>query len=76
LWLDGTGRYCAYLAPRRKFTARFVEPCFPTLAARPPSGADWVHEIEHDGYRLIVRRDRDTVRLFTRRGYNWTVRIR
>jgi ATP-dependent DNA ligase len=24
-------------------------------------------EIKHDGYRLIVRRDGDTVRLFTRR---------
>ena len=35
----------------------FVHPCIPTLAAKPPSGPDWVHEIKHDGYRLIVRRD-------------------
>jgi ATP-dependent DNA ligase len=33
-----------------------------------------VHEIKHDGYRLVVRRDGDTVRLFTRRGYIWTDR--
>jgi ATP-dependent DNA ligase len=33
-----------------------------------------VHEIKHDGYRLIARRDGDTVRLFTRRGYDWTGR--
>jgi bifunctional non-homologous end joining protein LigD len=33
-----------------------------------------VHEIKHDGYRLIVRRDGDTVRLFTLRGYDWTER--
>jgi ATP-dependent DNA ligase len=33
-----------------------------------------VHEIKHDGYRLIVRRDGNTVRLFTRRGYDWTDR--
>jgi bifunctional non-homologous end joining protein LigD len=46
----------------------FVSPCIPTLAAKPPTGPDWVHEIKHDGYRLIVRRDGDTVRLFTRRG--------
>jgi bifunctional non-homologous end joining protein LigD len=46
----------------------FVSPCIPTLAAKPPTGPDWVHEIKHDGYRLIVRRDDDTVRLFTRRG--------
>jgi bifunctional non-homologous end joining protein LigD len=52
----------------------FVEPCLPTRAANPPSGPDWVHEIKHDGYRLIVRRDGDGVRLFTRRGYDWTAR--
>jgi hypothetical protein len=34
----------------------------------------WVHEIKHDGYRLIVRRDGEAVRLFTRRGYDWTER--
>jgi ATP-dependent DNA ligase len=33
-----------------------------------------VHEIKHDGYRLIVRRDGKAVRLFTRRGYDWTDR--
>jgi ATP dependent DNA ligase domain len=33
-----------------------------------------VHEIKHDGYRLIVRRDGATVRLFTRRGHDWTDR--
>jgi ATP-dependent DNA ligase len=47
----------------------FVDPCIPTLAAKPPVGPGWVHEIMHDGYRLIVRRDGETVRLFTRRGY-------
>jgi bifunctional non-homologous end joining protein LigD len=52
----------------------FVEPCIPTLAAKPPAGPGWVHEIKHDGYRLIVRRDGETVRLFTRRGYDWTDR--
>jgi bifunctional non-homologous end joining protein LigD len=49
----------------------FIEPCIPTLAAKPPFGPGWVHEIKHDGYRLIVRRDDDTVRLFTRRGHDW-----
>jgi bifunctional non-homologous end joining protein LigD len=40
-----------------------------------PTGAGWVHEIkQQDGYRLQVRRDGDTVRLFTRRGYDWTGR--
>ena len=35
----------------------------------------WVHEIKHDGYRLIVRRADDRVRLLTRRGYDWTKRF-
>jgi len=33
-----------------------------------------VHEIKHDSYRLIVHRDGETVRLFTRRGYDWSDR--
>jgi hypothetical protein len=54
--------------------AASLSPCIPTRAAKPPAGPDWVHEIKHDGYRLIVRRDGGTVRLFTRRGYDWTDR--
>jgi ATP-dependent DNA ligase len=42
---------------RRARTDGFVDPCIPTLAAKPPSGPDWVHEIKHDGYRLMARRD-------------------
>jgi bifunctional non-homologous end joining protein LigD len=39
-----------------------------------PAGLDWVHEIKHDGYRLVVRRDGGAGRLFTRRGHDWTER--
>ena len=45
------------------------------MASRPPSGADWVHEIKHDGYRMIVRRDGPTVRLYSRNAYDWTRRL-
>jgi hypothetical protein len=30
-------------------TDGFIDPCIPTLAAKPPSGPGWVHEIKHDG---------------------------
>ena len=43
--------------------------------ARPPSGADWVHEIKHDGYRLMVHRDGASVRLYTRSAYDCTARL-
>jgi len=49
--------------------ARFIEPCLPSPADRPPSGSNWIHEIKHDGYRLMARRDPVGIRLITRRGY-------
>jgi bifunctional non-homologous end joining protein LigD len=60
-----------FVAPSR---SGFIAPCIPTRAANPPAGPDWVHEIKHDGYRLQVRRDGDTVRLFARRGHDWSGR--
>jgi hypothetical protein len=49
----------------------FIEPCQPSKVARPPSGPLWVHEIKHDRYRLMVRRDGARVRCFTRGGHDW-----
>ena len=37
--------------------AVFITPCLPSKATQPPSGSDWVHEIKHDGYRLMLCRD-------------------
>ena len=53
----------------------FIEPCLPSSADSPPSGPDWVHEIKHDGYRLMARRDPVGVRLLTRRGNDWSPRF-
>jgi bifunctional non-homologous end joining protein LigD len=50
----------------------FIEPCLPTLARTVPSGPQWVHEIKHDGFRFICRRDADRVRVFSRRGNDYT----
>src|SRR5215471_135423 len=52
----------------------FVEPCLPSRADRPPSGPDWVHEIKHDGYRLMARRDSTGVCPLTRNGHDWAAR--
>jgi bifunctional non-homologous end joining protein LigD len=48
------------------------EPCIPTRGTKVPAGPDWLHEIKHDGYRLIVQREGKRVRLFTRNGHDWT----
>jgi hypothetical protein len=50
----------------------FVIPAQPVLASKPPFSADWVHEIKHDGYRIIVRRDDLTVRFYSRNAYGAT----
>jgi ATP-dependent DNA ligase len=62
------------MLPRRIRSDGFVDPCIPSRAPKPPSGPDWVHEVKHDVYGLIVRRDGPAVRLFTRRGFDWTDR--
>ena len=50
------------------------QPCSPTRGTTVPAGPVWLHEIKHDGYRLIVGRDHDRVRLFTRNGHDWADR--
>jgi bifunctional non-homologous end joining protein LigD len=49
-------------------------PLHPLAGSQTAVGARLGHEIKHDGYRLIVRRDGAAVRLSTRRGYDWTDR--
>jgi ATP-dependent DNA ligase len=55
--------------------APFFGPCLPSPARDPPTGSDWLHEIKFDGYRALIRRDGNGVRLFTGRGYDWTSRF-
>jgi bifunctional non-homologous end joining protein LigD len=44
----------------------FVPPCLPTKAPQPPSGEAWLHEIKHDGFRVVARKDVTRVRLYSR----------
>jgi ATP-dependent DNA ligase len=56
-----------------------VPPVSSNPAFYPPPTArradrNWIHEIKHDGFRLMARRDPAGVRLFTRNGNDWTPR--
>jgi hypothetical protein len=51
------------------------EPCIPTRGTTVPDRPEWIHEIKHDGYRLIIQRDGKRVRLFTRNGHDWSGRF-
>jgi ATP-dependent DNA ligase len=53
----------------------FIAPCLPTKAPQPPTGGAWLHEIKHDGFRVIARKDGDRVRLYSRPGNDLTDRF-
>ena len=44
-------------------------------AASRRRDAGWIYEIKFDGYRMLARVDGDDVRLFTRRGNDWSERM-
>jgi ATP-dependent DNA ligase len=46
----------------------FIPPCLPTRAPCAPTGADWLHEIKHDGIRVIARKEDKRVKLYSRPG--------
>jgi bifunctional non-homologous end joining protein LigD len=52
-----------------------IEPCLPSPAKAPPSGPGWLHEIKHDGFRILARRDSAGVRLITRNGNDFAHRF-
>jgi bifunctional non-homologous end joining protein LigD len=52
-----------------------MEPCLPSPAKAPPSGPGWLHEIKHDGFRILARRNGAGVRLITRHGNDFTQRF-
>jgi hypothetical protein len=66
-------RAALYLAPAMSLRSRalpvgFIAPCLHTTAPHPPSGEPWLHEIKHDGFRVIARKDDERVKLYSRPG--------
>lgn len=59
---------------RRKGSAlpAFIPPQLASLSDKPPDGANWVHEVKFDGYRMQVRLDSGNVKLLTRKALDWT----
>jgi bifunctional non-homologous end joining protein LigD len=46
----------------------FIPPCQPVLSAAVPRGPEWMHELKHDGWRIIARKSGARVRIWTRHG--------
>jgi ATP dependent DNA ligase domain len=63
------------LQSQSRLKTRFVPPCLPSPAREPPAGSGWIHEIKHDGFGIMARRDPTGVRLYTRNGYDFAHRF-
>ena len=54
----------------------FIEPALATSIEKVPSGERWLHEIKFDGYRVQVHLANEAVKIFTRRGNDWSKRFK
>jgi ATP-dependent DNA ligase len=62
LSVSGPAAYLAHML-QRTLPAGFIAPCLPTKTDKLPSGDLWLHEIKHDGFRVIARKDGARVRI-------------
>ncbi len=52
----------------------FIPPQLAQLVTKPPLGEDWIHEIKFDGYRIQAHIHNGKVKLYTRKGLDWTTK--
>jgi bifunctional non-homologous end joining protein LigD len=60
---------------QRSLPTRVIAPCLPTKTDKLPPGDGWLHEIKHDGFRIIARKTGAQVRLYSRPGNDLTRRF-
>src|SRR5215204_1382237 len=60
------------LARDRRQPPGFIRPCQPVLSLKVPVGDGWMHELKHDGFRIVAHKDGDSVRLWSRNGRDWS----
>jgi bifunctional non-homologous end joining protein LigD len=60
---------------QRTLQVGFIAPCLPTKTDKLPSGSQWLHEIKHDGFRIIARKSDGRVKLYSRPGNDFTRRV-
>src|SRR5262249_52822915 len=69
-----TNFICFYMF-QRTLPTRFIPAVLPTKTDKLPSGSQWLHEIKHDGFRIIARKTGAQVRLYSRPGNDLTHRF-
>ncbi|GIQ75573.1 non-homologous end-joining DNA ligase [Bradyrhizobium sp. RD5-C2] len=54
----------------------FIAPALASPIEKVPGGSRWIHEIKFDGYRVQVHLAHEEVKIYTRRGHDWTKRFK
>jgi bifunctional non-homologous end joining protein LigD len=57
---------------RRDPPVGFICPCEPTLTDPPAAGSGWLHEVKHDGFRILARKQGERVTVWSQRGADFT----
>jgi bifunctional non-homologous end joining protein LigD len=52
----------------------WIKPELAALVKSAPEGADWLHEMKRDGYRMHARLDAGRIQILTRGGNDWTAK--
>jgi bifunctional non-homologous end joining protein LigD len=60
------------LVRKRRQPPGFIRPCKPVLSLKVPIGQQWIHELKHDGFRIVAHKNGDAVRLWSRNGRDWS----
>jgi bifunctional non-homologous end joining protein LigD len=60
---------------QRNLADAFIAPCLSSKTDKLPSGSEWLHEVKHDGFRVIARKKGVQVRLYSRPGNDLTHRF-
>lgn len=55
---------------------KFIEPQLATQVSSPPAGDEWLHELKLDGYRIQLHVNDGKATIYTRKGLDWTHRMR
>ena len=63
-------------ASQSRFAFKPIKPSLPTLSKSPPTSNKWVHEIKHDGYRMLCFVKKDKVVFYSRNGKDWTSKLK
>jgi bifunctional non-homologous end joining protein LigD len=62
-------------APKRDPFPDRIAPQLATLTKAPPRSGAWLYEIKFDGYRILAKVRAGEVRIYTRRGNDWTDKL-